>query len=684
MSRKKRVLFHSNYAGVKTGFALAVKHLLTYLHKTGKYELGLLASGITDSNPDFARFPWRTFGTLPPNQAELDRLNKDPHAMRMASYGKDAIENVVRDFKPDIYIGVEDLWGLSYGLEMPFWNKIHCIIWWTIDSCPVLPEAVEKAHKIQHHYVWSPFGVREFQKLAIEAEKQVREQKKAFFSRQWKSSEEFQSEQKRFADFEKQCQERIDGFRRVKCIRGPVDCDSYFPLSSTEKKRLRQHFNIPEDTFVIGMLSRNQLRKLYPNALEGIKIFKERNPGVKVKFLPYCSWSEGWDLRRLITELKIPQDEVLACYKCKETQEWFLLPFQGEDIDNPRTGYKKSLCTVNVNHGISNTELNKWFGLLDCFVLPITSGGQEIPCQEAKLCGIPTLINGHTCFEGMETEEFGSLPLDFSLYREIGTNFQKATVYPASIAKQLQKVWNMSPEKRAELGKRGREFVLKEFSIQIIGKQFEELFDSLPEVNCNFEDEVATELKDPNAVIPEVSDDIGFVKTLYDKILKCKNMPDTDEGVVYWVESLKRGMPRDNVVKFFREVATSDNQKIVSKQKQTTVEDLLDQTGRKRLLVAMKESAGDLIYLTCLLPRLKELYPEFDIYLACDPQFAEIFEGNEFLHKVIPWHPNMDSEIMMTGWSKNKGPFDVWVNPAAGAQRYLNYVSRDRIGLATT
>ena len=55
---KKRVLFASNYCGIRTGFGGFMREILTYLYKTGKYELGLFAAGMSWEHDDFARWPW--------------------------------------------------------------------------------------------------------------------------------------------------------------------------------------------------------------------------------------------------------------------------------------------------------------------------------------------------------------------------------------------------------------------------------------------------------------------------------------------------------------------------------------------------------------------------------------------------------------------------------------------------
>ena len=493
MNKKKKILFHSNYCGAPTGFGGFMRELLTYLYKTNKYELFLYASGATWESPDFARWPFKIFGTLPTSPQEIAELNKDPNLARMASYGLVNIDKVINEVKPDIYCGIEDFWAMNYCVDKPWFDKINSMICWTADSLPLLEDAVIKAPKIKHHYVWADFATKEFHRL---------------------------------------------GFSNVKTLRGTVNTKVYKKLSNQERIDLRKKYNIPLDCFCIGSLSRNQLRKLWSNSLEGYKLFRQSNPEVKnCKYLFFTSYREGWNIPRLIKEFNIDNNDVLCCYKCRVTSEYFIMPYQGEEINNPKTGQEKSLITVGVDHPLTVEQINEWYNLLDCFLLPITSGGQERAVQEAKLCELITLMNPYSCGEDNCVPEAASLPLDFSTYRELGTQFIKASVYPSSIAKQLKKVYNMSPKERDEMGKKARQWVLDNFSIEVIGKQYEEIFDAMPEFNYNFDEKPPK--RNPEYPLKNIEDNTTWLLDMYKNIL-CMDVDNTNDGVKYWANGLNK------------------------------------------------------------------------------------------------------------------------------------------------
>ena len=263
-----------------TGFGKNAKNILKYLEETGKYDIIELANGISYSHPDLKKLPWRAVGGLPNSQAEIDKLNKDPNLAKAVSYGCFAIDKVVKDEKPDIYLGVEDIWAFGGYVKKPWWNKTNCMIWTTIDSLPLLPDAINDAPKIKNYYVWSSF-----------AEKALHD----------------------------------EGHNHVATLHGSLDRTNFYKLDHEERSALRGLFNISAESFVIGYVFRNQLRKSVPNLLEGFKLFKSKHPKVDAKLLLHTSWAEGWDIPRLIKEKGLEPEDILCTYFCKNCKNPYIL-----------------------------------------------------------------------------------------------------------------------------------------------------------------------------------------------------------------------------------------------------------------------------------------------------------------------------------------------------------------------
>ena len=150
---KKKILFHSNYSRAFTGFGKNAKNILRYLFNTGKYEIFEAANGMPFESEETQRQPWKSYGTMP-NQQKIEQLKaQDPNIERSLGYGAGMIDDLIKLVKPDIYIGAEDIWGFNGYWDKPWWNKINSVIWTTLDSLPILPDAVNAAPKIKNYYV---------------------------------------------------------------------------------------------------------------------------------------------------------------------------------------------------------------------------------------------------------------------------------------------------------------------------------------------------------------------------------------------------------------------------------------------------------------------------------------------------------------------------------------------------
>ena len=151
--RKKKILIHSNFCKAFTGFGKHKKNLLKYLYKTGKYEIVELANAHNSEAELLENLPWKAIGTLPTDHQILKKIQKDQTRLRNAGYGHERIDQIIKEEKPDIYLGIEDIWAFSGFTKKPWWDKISSIVHTTLDSLPLLPEAIEAAPAIKNYFV---------------------------------------------------------------------------------------------------------------------------------------------------------------------------------------------------------------------------------------------------------------------------------------------------------------------------------------------------------------------------------------------------------------------------------------------------------------------------------------------------------------------------------------------------
>jgi glycosyltransferase involved in cell wall biosynthesis len=635
--RKKRVLFLTDYAGAFTGFGKQCKFLLSYLYKTGKYEIVNAAQGVPKDSPGNKKFPWQTIGTLPNDPSKIQQINQDPNLARAAAYGQLELNNIVKEIKPDIVFAINDTWGSQFVTDMPFFKKVPTVCWNTFDSLPLLPDTITKAKDIQHYWTWSDFARKEFHKL---------------------------------------------GFPHVKNQYPLVDTKNFYKLPDEKIAEIKGKFGIPQDSFIIGFVFRNQLRKLINTQIEAYAMFKKANPEIKNTFLyTHTHYGEGWDIHRLCQQYGVDPREILCTYICKETREYFIAPFHGQDIENPITK-RKSLVTVNVGLGVTDEQLNEIYNIFSLYSHPATSGACELPCVEAALTEKIITTAAYSFGEDIIEYNKGSLPIKFIFYTEHGTQFLKSQPSAFDLSKNFKKVYDMDQKKKRQLEIESRKWALENYSIEVNGKKIEEFIDSLDILNdSDFNFEESSKKQNPQAIIPHIEDEKEWLKYMYKHILDM-NVPDEDEGLRYWMSQLSNKAPREQIENYFRQVATKE----LSESQKTELKDLFDKDDNlKRVLIVQPESIGDIFLVTSLFESIRDRYSndKYKIYVATKPEYRDLIDGNPFIDKWIPYHQIMDSAIVMEGGMGQEGVCDIVYHPYFSTQRLLSYMhnGEDKIDL---
>lgn len=641
MSRH-RILLQTNPCNIKTGLAENAKTLLKYLHKTGRYDIAHLCTQGTPTNaPQLNLSPWKSYGSIPPDQDLINRINSDPVFGRNASYGAANIDNVVKEFKPSIWIGSDDVWSfpLADYADKPWYKRINSIHHITVDSLPVMEQAYEQASRSKVYLTWARFAADEMKRRGGEK------------------------------------------MAHVSSIYGAMDIGDFSPISDADRVNIRKQFNISQDTFVFLFVFRNQLRKQANTILEAFSRFKAEHPGVKAALHFHTSFSErgqGWDLPKMAAYYGIKSEELLCTYVCKSCGAWAVAPYAGEDLKCPICGDEKGLITTNIINGVPGNQMKMIYGISDACLSIFTSGGQEYHSVQSLLCGKPLACTNYSCGEDFclpgITDTF-VYPVKWHPTHEAGSNFIKAANDVGSIASFMRKVVRQSKRDLQEVGERGRAWAVKTFGIDAIGAQWEKLFDTLPaNLDWSSVDLSSPPPKDPSYKAPEGLDDATWLKTIYKGIL-LMDVQDNDEGLRHWTDKLKAGVTRVAIQEYFVKVANDENAKH-SGAAQVDFGSLLNtREGKKRGLVVIKESIGDVAIVTSLFESYHRQHDNTDLYVATDAKYAEILAGNEHVYKVLPYIPAMESELAMIGQGKGVRYFDYYYHPAITTQRQLAYLS---------
>jgi len=632
--RKKRVLVLTDYAGAFTGFGKQCKLFLSYLYKTGKYEILNVAQGIPKHGPHEEKFPWKTLGVLPTDQNSINQLNQDPNLARMAAYGQLEITNMVKDFKPDIIFAINDTWGSQFVTDMPFFDKIPTVCWNTFDSLPLLPDTLQKASRIKHYWTWSDF-----------ARKELHQQ----------------------------------GFSHVKNQYPLVNTNHFYKLEDQKISEIKQRFGIPQDAFIIGFVFRNQLRKLINTQIEAYALFKKHNPEVKNTFLyTHTHYGEGWDIHRLCQQYGVDPKEVLCTYICKETRQYFIAPFHGQDIENPITK-RKTLITANVGFGVSDEQLNEIYNIFSLYSHPATSGACELPCVEAALTEKIITTAPYSFGEDIIELNKGSIPMKFTFYTEHGTQFLKSQPSPYELSKIFKKVYEMDPKKKRQLELESRKWAIDNYSIENNGKIIAEFIDTFETLDDTVFDFAEQKQNNPNpmALVESNTDNKEWIKSLYRNILD-REVTDQDDGLLHWLQKIEQNVPKDQIENYFRQVAQEDQQK---NSKFDILSLFKDSDKLKRVIIVQPESYSDIFLITSLFDSIRNRYPrdQYKIYVATKPEYRDMIDGNPYIDEWIPYHPTMDSPKIL----ETEGVCEIAYHPYFLTQRMIDYIhnGKDKIDI---
>lgn len=634
---KLKIGFVSNcpVAG-KTGLARNMKSILPLLYKSDKYEIFFLAQGMSDNDPNFQKLPFKVEGVF--RNFDQNRFNQDQNYQRIIAYGNSAVEEFVIKNKLDILVLADDQWGFinECYLNTDWFNhmKQNILPIITADSEPLMPQIKEWAEKVPNMKFWTSFATRILN------------------------------------------EENPEKYKHCGVIYGALDSNDFYPLSKKEKLDLRNKFDIKDDEKIIMYLGRNQLRKIYASHIEGLVKFRKKYPEKKVRLLFHCSWSEpgGWPLNQIREQYGLNREDILTTYYCRNCHDWNIQPYQNEDLDCSCCNAKGSRVTAGVGSTINEKDLNKIYNIADGSASIFTSGAFEFTNPESMLAGIPLACPNYVCGEdfiksGLVYEIKGNYTWEHN------SGFRKFVPNTDSVCDFFNYIYDLSNDDKLKLCNEGRQWAIKNFDSKNIVKIYEEFFDSCKPIDWDIFLNKKKELKNVNAQIQDKQDDKEFIIHSYKEILNM-TVDENDSGYQHWKKFLSQPLDKNKLknemIIAFRNAALQHNQKV---NPQIPFDSLLDPNDKERCLLILKESLGDHILLTSLIPEIQNKYPNARIYISCEEKYFDIYENLPYNIKLLRWTQEQEQELLMCGVAGNKRFFDYFHNIGLTTQRSLNYIN---------
>jgi len=379
-----------------------------------------------------------------------------------------------------------------------------------------------------------------------------------------------------------------------KAMRPGVDLDVFKPMSRDE---VRDYWNINKtDKFpIIGTVMRNQSRKLYPDLIDGFARMKEKYKGEslvdKAVLLIHSAWPDNmhsYDYPRHVMRLEayswMPHHlkglrgsilQTMFCYACKQASIGFAMNLWNRPIQEnriklpcPQCG-KTEASTPNTNIGFDRETLAKLYNLMDLYVQCSICEGDGMPIQEAKSCGVPTLVTDYTAMR-----EKGRFP-EYSHFPEIGytkdnyschlggevidvgryyyepeTSCKRALPNIEDLADKMRNMISDS-DRMQELRSQARKCVEQNYDWNILWKQWEYVIDNVKilDRSSTWNSPIAAHDMVHAATPPDGLNNQQYVEWLYLNVLKYPHV-DTN-GAQMWLHHLENGVTREQLMQQF-------------------------------------------------------------------------------------------------------------------------------------
>lgn len=336
---KKRILLVNEFSGLNTGYAVYGRNLFSELHKTGKYELAELACYLDPRDTRASQFPWRVYPAIPhpDNQQETQAYHSDPQNV----FGKYAFEKVCLDFKPNIVAVLRDTWMERFIVDSPF--KPYFKWGWlaTIDGVPQQPNWLSMYGEVDGLFTYTDWSKDIIEEYGV----------------------------------------------KVQGTASPVADLAFQPVEN--KEEFKKQFGF-EGLKIVGMASRNQARKLYPDLLEVFREVLDKTGRKDLYLYLHCSnHDQGWNLPELIKQNGL-SSRVILTYVCKKCGYGFPSVFNDENIRCKRCGQQEAVCS-NVQIGLPSQGLAQIYNLWDICIQWASSEGAGMCPVEAAACGVPVI-----------------------------------------------------------------------------------------------------------------------------------------------------------------------------------------------------------------------------------------------------------------------------------------------------
>ena len=435
---KKRIFIVNDSSFIASGYGVYGKELLTRLHNSGKYEVAELGCYADVSKEEIKSIPWKFY----PNGVKTeDERFKQYKANGANQFGAWRFTRAILDFKPHIVFDVRDYWMSAYQEANPYRRHFHWVLMPTVDSAP---QRNDWYYTFANADVVVPYTEWAKQTLIAGGGN------------------------------------KLNIFPKI--ANAGINPAEFYPVENKKEHKIK-YFG--KDIDVVGLVMRNQKRKLIPDIFIAFKkyleLIKNTDKYDKTYLYLHTSYPEenGWDLPSLLLEYGL-MDKTYFTYTCRNCHKYYPSKFNGSINTCKHCNTNNSACFASVANSVSTESLNNIYNLFDVYIQYAICEGFGMPQVEAAACGLQIASVDYSAMtEIVENVNGVKIPVK-RFFRELETNADRA--YPDNdfTANFLYKHFNeTSEETKLQNSKIIREKCLSTYTWDSVYSVWDECFDML-------------------------------------------------------------------------------------------------------------------------------------------------------------------------------------------------------------
>lgn len=395
-----KVLFCGEASFLKSGYAIYGKNLISRIHATEGFEVAEFANYASSKDARIYSVPWKLYCNMPENDDEHLLYAQNP----TNAFGAWKFERVCLDFKPDIVISYLDSWMMRHQLESPF-RPFYKLIWMpAVDASPQNTSWLNMYSQLDAAFGYTDWAVDIL---------------------------------------------NTQGGGLINTIESAHYCAEPAFQPVLDKAQHKNNIGL-DNTKIIGFVSRNQRRKLFPDLFAAFRSYIDKYEQYNTMLYCHTTYPDGgWNLPQLLKDYGL-SNKVLFTYVCRGCGEIKPSVFHDAGVVCEKCGKVRVIANLDVH--IPAEALSQ---IMNCFDLYVHYGNSEawgMAQIEAAACGVPVMAIDYAGM-GDIVHKLGGIPLKpkgFS--KEIETGCMRAIPDNDELVEKLHSFFTLPDSVRVSMG----------------------------------------------------------------------------------------------------------------------------------------------------------------------------------------------------------------------------------------